>query len=192
MSTLRGRQGVAAKALEFVILNAVRSGEARGARWSEIDRAIGIWTIPAGRMKSGREHRVPLSDRAIEILAELPRETGDHDDGYVFIGGRPRTPLSDMSLLAVLRRMECEDLTVHGFRSTFRDWAGEQTNFARDVVEAALAHTIADKTEAAYRRGDALAKRKRLMDAWAGYCASMKRGELVTPAELDQRRRERG
>ena len=171
MTALRAREGIAARALEFVILTAARSGEVRGARWSEIDRAAGVWTVPAGRMKSGREHRVPLSDRALEILAELPADTSDRD-GYVFIGGRKGSPLSDMSLLSVLRRMKRPDLTAHGFRSTFRDWAGEETNFARDVVEAALAHAIADKTEAAYRRGDALGKRRRLMTAWAGYCAS--------------------
>jgi integrase len=121
-------------------------------------------------MKSNREHRVPLSPRTLEILDGVP--TDDYKTGYVFVSGRSGSPLSDLSLLAVLRRMGRRDLTVHGFRSSFRDWAGDQTNFPRDVAEAALAHVIADETEAAYRRGDALGKRRRLMTAWAGYCES--------------------
>jgi integrase len=164
MHELRRREGIAARALEFVILTAVRTGEAIGARWDEI--AGDVWTIPAERMKSGREHRVPLSDAALELLAALPRE-GD----YLFGGARPNTHLSNMALLAVLRRLDRADLTTHGFRSTFRDWVAERTNYPRDIAEAALAHAISDKTEAAYRRGDALDKRRRLMAEWARYCA---------------------
>lgn len=164
MEALRAQPGVAASALEFTILTAGRTGEVIRARWSEIDRAEALWTIPAERMKAGREHRVPLSRQALAILASLPME-GE----YVFPGGRARAPLSQMALLAVLRRMNRRDLTVHGFRSTFRDWAAETTSFPNEVVEMALAHTVADKVEAAYRRGDLFLKRRRLMDAWAKY-----------------------
>lgn len=163
MADLRQRDGVGARALEFAILTAARTGEVIGARWSEI--AKDVWTIPAERMKGRREHRIPLSDRALEILEGLPRE-GD----FVFMGARADKPLSNMALLATLRRMGRGDLTAHGFRSTFRDWVSEQTNFPGELAEMALAHVVSDKTEAAYRRGDMFAKRQALMDDWAAFC----------------------
>jgi integrase len=161
---LRQRDGIAARALEFTILTATRTGEVLGATWDEISGDV--WTIPKERMKSGREHRVPLSDAVLEIVAKLPRE-----GQYLFVGARPNSHLSNMALLAVLRRMGRADLTTHGFRSTFRDWTAERTNYSGDIAEAALAHAISDKTEAAYRRGDALDKRRRLMAEWARYCS---------------------
>jgi integrase len=159
MAELRGRDSVSARALELVILTATRTNEALEARWPEIDLGDKVWTIPSERTKSGREHRVPLSSRALAILEALPRDHGD----LIF-------DLSNMSMLMMVRRMR-PGLTVHGFRSTFRDWAGNETNFAREVAEAALAHIIGDKAEQAYRRSDALMKRRKLMDAWAAYCA---------------------
>ena len=139
-----------------------------GARWSEIDFGAKVWTVPAGRMKGGREHRVPLSTAALAILRRMAQiREGDH----VFPGDR-RATLSNMALLMLLRRMGHGDLTAHGFRSTFRDWAAERTNFLNEVVEMALAHAISDKTEAAYRRGDLFEKRRKLMDSWATFCAT--------------------
>jgi integrase len=179
MGRLRAMKGVAARALEFAILTAARSGEVLGARWEEIDFEIKVWTVPAERMKGGREHRVPLSDRAMAILAELHEV---HLSGFVFPGFKRGRPLSDMALEAVLRRAKV-NVTVHGFRSSLRDWAGDSTGFPRDVVEAALAHAIENKTEAAYRRSDALEKRRELMAVWAAYCnptAKEARGN-VTP-----------
>jgi integrase len=168
VSKLRAMQGVAARALEFAILTAARSGEVLGARWEEIDLETKVWTVPPERMKGGREHRVPLSERAMVILIELH---GVRISDFVFPGFKPGQPLSNMALDAVLRRAKV-DFTVHGFRSAFRDWAGDSTAFARDVVEAALAHAIGNKTEAAYRRSDALEKRRMLMAAWATHCNS--------------------
>ncbi|QBR71886.1 integrase [Beijerinckiaceae bacterium] len=164
---LREQAGLGALALEFTILTAARSGETRGATWSELDLEAKIWTIPAVRMKASREHRVPLSDRAIEILKEV-KPLANGEAGLVFPGLRHGKPLSDMSLTAVLRRMKVNS-TCHGFRSTFRDWAGDHTVFQREIVEAALAHVVGDKAEQAYRRGDALQKRRALMAAWASY-----------------------
>ncbi len=159
---LRLQEGMGARALEFAVLTAARSGEVRGATWSEVDLDAGLWTIPASRMKSGREHRVPLSGPAIGLLVALP---GDHlPDDHLFPG--MRGPLSDMSLTAVLRRMEVP-ATAHGFRSTFRDWVSEHTEHSGEVAEMALSHAIGDKVEAAYRRGDLLAKRVALMKDWA-------------------------
>jgi integrase len=169
MIDLRSREGVGARALEFVILTAARSGEVRGATWGEIDIDARVWTVPGERMKAGREHRVPLSDPALAILAAM-RLPGAVPDALIFPGAKAGSPLSDMSLTAVLRRMSRGDFTAHGFRSTFRDWAAEETSFPREVAEAALAHTIKDRVEAAYRRGDALEKRRALMTAWAVYC----------------------
>ncbi len=160
-------EGTSAAALEFLILTAARTGEVIGARWSEIDPEERIWVVPAARMKSGREHRVPLSSAAITVLNRMP---GAKDD-YVFAGQGPGAPLSNMALLMTLGRINRGDITAHGFRSTFRDWAAERTNFPSEVVEMALAHVVEDKTEAAYRRGDLFDKRRRLMDAWANYCA---------------------
>lgn len=164
---LRAKEATAALALEFCILTAARSGEVLGARWSEIDMDKKIWTVPADRMKAGREHRVPLSGPAVLILKELAKtKAGD----FVFAGQARGKPLSNMAMEMVLRRMKVEDATVHGFRSSFRDWAGNVTGFAREVVETALAHVIGDKAEQAYRRSDALEKRRKLMEAWAAYC----------------------
>ena len=168
---LRAMEGVAPRALEFAILTAARSGEVLGARWDEIDLPEKVWTVPATRMKAGREHRVPLSDRAMAILGELHRA---RVSDFVFPGFKRGCPLSNMALEAVLRRAEV-DATTHGFRSSFRDWAGDRTAFARDVVETALAHAIENKTEAAYRRSDALEKRRMLMAAWAAYCNSLQK-----------------
>jgi integrase len=167
VSRLRGLEGVAPRALEFLILTAGRTGEVLGATWEEIDFTSGIWGVPAKRMKAGREHRVPLSDRALAILAELSAvRTGE----YVFPGLRRDKPLSNMAMEAVLRRMAI-DATVHGFRSAFRDWAGERTHFAREIAEAALAHLVGDAVERAYRRGDALQKRRDLMGEWMRFCS---------------------
>ena len=175
---LRTREGMAAQALEFTILTAARTGEVIRAAWTEIDIAGKVWTVPAGRMKGGREHRVPLADRAVEILDGLPREDGND---FVFIGARAGTAQSDMAMTTLLRRMGRGDITVHGFRSTFRDWAAERTNYANHVVEMALAHVIGDKVEAAYRRGDLFAKRARLMADWSHYCAGPHPDAVVTP-----------
>lgn len=161
---LRDREGLAARALEFALLTAARSGEVRGAQWGEIDIARAVWTIPAERMKAKREHRVPLSATALDLLRSLPRMAGTD---LVFPGQRGG-PLSDMSLSAVMKRMEMEAVP-HGLRSTFRDWAGERTSYPRDLCEQALAHVIESKAEAAYRRGDALEKRRGLMEAWAKF-----------------------
>ncbi|MER9687242.1 integrase arm-type DNA-binding domain-containing protein [Mesorhizobium sp. M0139] len=170
MSQLRSMGSISARALEFTVLTAVRTGEAIGVKVGEVDFSNKLWTIPAARMKADRPHRVPLSDRAIEILKNVPREA---DSPYLFPGARTGKPLSNMAMLELLRGMEgMEGLTVHGFRSTFRDWAAERSNFPRELAEAALAHVLSDKTEAAYQRGDMLEKRRRLMTAWAGYCST--------------------
>ena len=166
MAALRGRDGTAARALEFCILTATRSGEVRNADWSEIDLERSMWTIPAAKMKAGREHVVPLSDAALAVLTATPEADRA---GLVFSGTNAAKSLSDMSLTAVLRRMERADITVHGFRSTFREWAGETTGHPREVIEHALAHQLADKAEAAYQRGSLLPKRRKLMDDWSGY-----------------------
>lgn len=168
IAELRKREGVAALALEFAILTAARTGEVIGACWSEIDLGQKTWTVPAGRMKAHREHRVPLSDRALEILRSLPRE---ENNPFVFIGPR-WGGLSNMAMSACLSRMGRDNVTVHGFRSTFRDWAAERTGYPNHVVEMALAHVVGDKVEAAYRRGDLFAKRARLMTEWAKFCAT--------------------
>jgi len=166
MQDLGKMEGASAAALEFLILTVARTGEIIGARWPEIDLKNSIWVVPAARMKSGREHRVPLSLAAIAVIRRM---AGSKED-FVFPGRSPGTPLSNMALLMTLGRMNRGNITAHGFRSTFRDWAAECTNFPRDVVEMALAHVIEDKTEAAYRRGDLFEKRRRLMDAWSGHC----------------------
>jgi integrase len=167
MAELRDQHGTAARCLEFVILTLARTGEAIGSKWSEFDFAAKLWRVPAERMKAGKEHVVPLSDRAIEILTKLPR-TGD----FVFEGARAGRPLSNTAMLMLLRRMGRSDLTVHGFRSSFRDWAGETTAHPREVIEHALAHRLKDKAEAAYARGDLLAKRTRMMRDWSRYCGT--------------------
>ncbi len=173
MAALAKQEGVAALALRFAILTAARTGEVIGARWSEVDIAVGVWTVPAERMKAGREHRVPLSDATLGLLRGVAKLRTDSKaaDGFVFPGGKAGKTLSSMALLMLLRRMERSDLTAHGFRSTFRDWCAEATNYPREVAEAALAHTLRDKTEAAYQRGDVMEKRRRLMAEWAAFCA---------------------
>lgn len=178
MATLRGQDGIAAKALEFAILTACRSGEVRLAVWSEFDLDAALWVIPAERMKAKREHRVPLSSAVLDLLKALPR-MGEQ----VFPGTKLGKSLSDMSLTAVLRRMERGDITVHGFRSSFRDWCAESVanSFPREVCEHALAHSLPDKVEAAYRRGDLIEKRVMLMQAWADYCAKVPEAASVTP-----------
>ena len=171
--------GMSARAIEFVILTASRSGEALGARWSGIDLDAKVWTVPASRMKAGREHRVPLSDRAVEILAVLAEaKIGE----YVFPGAKPGRPVSESALPKAMRRIGAGHYTVHGFRSAFRDWAGERTNFSREIAEAALAHVVGDATERAYRRGDALEKRRALMEAWAKFCEPNASGVVVPMA----------
>jgi integrase len=162
---LRKRDGIGSRALEFCILTAARSGEVRNATWEELDLESSMWIVPADRMKAGREHRVPLSDAAVAILKAMPRQV---NSPLIFPGTRGK-PMSDMTLSAVLKRMELAHFTVHGFRSSFRDWAAETTHHANETVEMALAHTIANKVEAAYRRGDLLAKRRELMDDWSAF-----------------------
>jgi len=175
---LRLVRGMGALALEFLILTAARSGEVRGATWSEISLAHKLWTIPAARMKAGAEHQVPLTDRAVEILRLVSQHqpAGDVEEALVFPGQNKGRPLSDMSLTAVMRRHIDGEFTVHGFRSSFRDWAGDCTPFPREICEAALAHTIGNAVERAYRRGSALEKRRELMEAWSKHC------ELSEPA----------
>ena len=179
MASLKTQEGNGALATQFTILTATRTGEAIGARWSEIDLDTGVWTIPGTRMKAGREHRVPLSKAALTIL-RARQKSGDKSV-FVFPGGKRGKAISNMAMLQTLRRMERDDLTVHGFRSTFRDWAAEHTAFAREVAEAALAHVVGNKVEAAYRRGDLFEKRRKLMDAWAQYCNAPAAGAKVVP-----------
>lgn len=177
VADLRQRDAMAARALEFTILTAARSGETFGLTWKEIDLEAALWVVPAKRMKAGREHRVPLTPRAVEILTELA-ELGAEPDAYVFPGQKEGRPLSVMSMDMILRRMKV-DFTVHGFRSSFRDWAGEETSYPREVAEAALAHVVGDETERAYRRGDALEKRRKLMLAWTNYCEPKKLANVL-------------
>jgi integrase len=176
VTALRAQEGIAARALEFAILTAGRTGEVIGARWDEIDLAERLWVVPGERMKAGKEHRVPLCEAALALIDELHNSRqGD----VVFRGARSGRPISNMAMAMTLRRMGRGDLTVHGFRSTFKDWASDCTGFPREVIEMALAHTIPDKVEAAYRRGAALAKRRQLMSAWGRYCSAPAAGEVV-------------
>ena len=188
MSALRAREGVSARAVEFAILTACRSGEVRGAQWAEFDTAGKLWTIPAERMKAKREHQVPLSDAALALLESMPKD----DDVEVVFAGTKNQPLSDMSLTAVIRRMNGDEksiwadangdsITVHGFRSTFRMWAAETTNYPREVAEHALAHQLPDAVERAYQRGSQFAKRAALMAEWAVYCATVPTDAVVKP-----------
>lgn len=172
VAALRTRSGVAARALEFQILTATRPGETCGALWSEMDERQHVWIIPKGRMKAGKEHRVPLSAAALELLRKLPRTS---DAVFPGMRGKPITTAATMKVLKSLR----PGLTAHGFRSSFRDWAGETTSYPREVIEAAMAHRLKDAAEAAYARGDMLAKRARLMADWAHYC------ETITPDQSD-------
>jgi integrase len=173
---LRRHEGVAARALEFVILTCARTGEAIGAQWDEFDLDRKVWTVLGARMKAGKEHRVPLSKAALTALEEM--QAIRHGD-FVFPGAKVGRPLSNMAFLMLLRRMGRGELTVHGFRSTFRDWAAEQTSFPHEVCEMALAHTVADAVERAYRRGDLFEKRRELMAAWATFAMSPKADNVV-------------
>jgi integrase len=178
MVDLQSREATAAHVLEFVILTAARSGEALGAEKSEFDLEKAIWIVPPKRMKARREHRVPLSKRALKIVKLAIQHASDGE--LVFPGQKAGRPLSVMALEMMLRRMKIDGVTVHGFRSSFRDWAAECTNFTNEVCEAALAHVIEDKAEAAYRRGDLFNKRRKLMEAWATYCATPKAGKILS------------
>lgn len=170
MAELRSQNGTSALALEFCILTACRTGEVIGAKWNEVDLKNNIWVIPAERMKAKKEHRVPLSPRALDILKNQEQYNRSE---YIFTGRKHGASLSNMAMLELLKRMERHDLTVHGFRSTFSDWASENTNFSTEVREASLAHTISDKVEAAYRRGDLFLKRQKLMGQWADFCQNL-------------------
>ncbi len=174
MVDLRRQEGTAASALNFLVLTACRTGEVIGARWGEFNVQEASWTVPAERVKSGREHRVPLSPAALTIINAMQdvRAT-EHGGGFVFPGGKWGRPLSDAALWAALKRTGRSNLTVHGFRSTFRDWAAERTNYPREAAEMALGHAVGDKVEAAYRRGDLFEKRRKMMDAWADYCGTV-------------------
>ncbi|WP_310187193.1 phage integrase central domain-containing protein [Mesorhizobium sp. BE184] len=172
IARLQGAEAMAARGLEFLILNAARSGEVMGAKWPEIDLDAAVWTVPAERMKAGKEHRVPLTPRSAEILKAL-KEARVSD--YVFPGEKKDAPLSTMAFPMLMRRMKVDQYTAHGFRSAFRDWAGDETSFPRELAEAALAHRVGDETERAYRRSDALARRRKLMVAWSDYCFGSKK-----------------
>jgi len=193
VAKLQGHEAMAARALEFTILTACRSGEVLGARWSEVNLKAATWTIPATRMKAGQVHVVPLSKRAVSILETLAQaRSGD----FIF-AGEPRPgnkddlkhgrPLSNMSMIMLLRRMKHIDITVHGFRSAFRDWAGDRTTFPREVAEEALAHLVGNVVERAYRRSDALEKRRKLMQAWADFLAAKPKGKVLDFDEARKR-----
>jgi integrase len=167
MAELRDRNSLSALALEFTVLTAARTGEVIGAEWNEIDLGAKVWTVPAARMKAGKEHRIPLSDRALAILNEVPRH------------GARIFNLSNMAMLELIKGMR-PGLTVHGFRSCFMDWCHECTNHPAAVIDMALAHKVSDKVEAAYRRGDLFTKRAKLMTAWAQYC----RQTPISPAVI--------
>ena len=194
MVTLRQREATAARALELAILTAARSGEVLGMRWSEVDLTGAVWTVPKERMKAGREHRVPLSPAAVAVLRGMLTlsEAAEESDPLVFPGQRERRPLSVMAMTMALRRMERGDITPHGFRSTFRDWAGETTAHAREVVEQALAHRLGDKVEQAYARGDLFQKRRKLMEDWADFCAKAPAGVADLTAERAKRELQAG
>jgi integrase len=176
VAELRRREEMGARALEFQILMAARPGEVLGARWSEVDLAEAVWTVPGERMKTGKPHRAPLPERAVELLAGLPR-AGE----YVFPGRFADAPHAHDAPIKLLRRMRY-NVTAHGFRATFKTWAGERTNYPREIIEAALAHVIGDAAEQAYARGDMLARRRRLMEAWSKYCSrpTASKGEVTT------------
>jgi integrase len=205
MSALREREGTAAKTLQFTILTIARTDETISMRGDEIDMAAKLWTVPPERMKSKREHRVPLSEPALAIIREMiPAGPESIGRKYVFPGAKPGRPLSNMAMLELIRRMNAErevvgqpkwtdpkqggrEVVPHGFRSSFRDWAAERTNFAREVAEAALAHIDGDETERAYQRGDLFEKRRRLMTAWADYCSKPQASDTVTPLRKQER-----
>ncbi|MQV48261.1 tyrosine-type recombinase/integrase [Sinorhizobium medicae] len=170
MKKIREASGVGARALEFTVLTASRTGETMGARWAEFDFKENVWTVPAERMKGGREHRVPLTDRVLAVLTEMQKRSVND---FVFPGSKANTPISNMTMSKVMKTYEADAFTVHGFRSAFRDWASEETDFQGEVAEAALAHITGDETERAYRRGDVLEKRRKLMEAWETYCEAV-------------------
>lgn len=169
MTVLRARPALSAKALEFAILTAARAGEAYGMIWGEVDIDAALWVVPAARMKGNREHRVPLSDAALEILKAMALAADSKPGAYVF-PGKPKRPISDAAVMRLIRRMGYPTITVHGFRSSFRDWAGDATSFPRDLAEQALAHAVGNEVEAAYRRSDALERRRQMMASWARFC----------------------
>jgi len=182
VTELQKREGISARALEFVILTACRTSEGLGAVWSEIDLVKRLWVVPEGRIKAGREHRVFLSDRVLEILTDMSEiRTNPNIDSYVFPGGKRGRPLSNTAMMKVVDAMGYHGITVHGFRSSFRDWAAERTNFPAEVAEMALAHVVGNKVEAAYRRGDLFEKRMLLMEAWANYCLAPTPPSIVVP-----------
>jgi integrase len=181
-AALRQQSGIAARAVEFAILTAMRSGEVRGAKPAEFDLDEALWAVPAERMKMKRPHRVPLTPRAVEIVRE--RLKGNPDAEYVFPNSRSGKALSDMALSAVLRRMNVKDAVVHGFRSSFRDWAAEQTKYPRELAEFALAHRLADKVEAAYLRSDMFEKRRKLMREWQRYIDTPRTAATVVPMRI--------
>ena len=181
MQALRTMPGTAALATEFIILTNCRTSEAIEARWAEIDMVEKRWTIPAARMKAAKEHTIPLSDAALAVLQRLKAETKEGE--FVFPGGKKNTTLSNMACLALLKRMGRSDLTVHGFRSSFRDWAGEATAHPREVIEHAMSHQLKDKAEAAYQRGSLLERRRVLMADWAQYCAQPAATGVVVPLQ---------
>lgn len=185
MAELAGQRGVAARALAFTILTACRTSEAVGARWSEVDLLAGAWTIPGRRMKGGRDHRVPLSAPALAVLRDLDASRETRADGFVFPGAALDKPLSTAAMSMLLRRMNRPDITVHGFRSTFRDWVARRTNHPRELAEAALAHVVRDKVEAAYQRSDIFERRRPLMAEWAAFCG---RAEQVDADVVPMRR----
>jgi integrase len=176
MGRLQTLEAMAARALEFTILTAARSGEVLNATWDEIDLDNALWTVPAHRMKAAEQHVVPLSDAALNILRSL---SDNRLSQYVFPGQKPHKPLSSMSMQMLLRRMKVEYVTVHGFRSSFRDWCGDETSFPREIAEAALAHKVGSEVERAYRRGKAVEKRRQLMEAWAAFCLSFNQSKIV-------------
>jgi integrase len=176
MTRLRRSSGMSARCLEFAILTAARSGEVRGAQWDEIELDHAVWTIPASRMKAGREHRVPLSEPAMVVLREMAQFGAE---GFVFPGLKVASGLSDVALAKAVDAAGGDGATVHGFRSTFRDWCAESTNHSRELAEAALAHVLSDKVEAAYQRGDLLERRRRLMSDWGAFC-----GREMRPSEV--------
>jgi len=176
MVELREQKGIAARAMELLILTATRTSEIIDARWPEFDLQAAVWTIPASRMKAHREHRIPLTARSVEIVRQLKEQSTSE---YVF-PGRPGKSLSNMALLSLLHRMGRDDITVHGFRSTFRDWTSERTNYPNHICEMALAHAVADQVEAAYRRGDLFEKRRRLMLDWQKFCDASNRGQVLS------------
>jgi integrase len=178
LARLSGLEGMSARALEFLILTAARTGEVLGMRWAEIDLERKVWTVPPQRMKAGREHRVPLTERVLDLLGRIERQA----DGYVFPGARRGKPLSIMALTMVLRRMKAGSVTVHGFRAAFKTWAMEETRFPRELTEAALAHVVGDVTERAYARGDALERRRELMAAWERHCSLSPKEAVVSLA----------